>query len=478
MDFIANKKKKALAYNNVEYSYAELIGGAKYFATQIEICEGDRVLNFMENRPEFIYSFFGVWDKRGVAINLDAGYTSEQVAYVLSDSTPKYIFTSETNFDVATEAKKIANSDAQIINVDKLSVPKNYAKESDSIKTRPADETVVILYTSGTTGDPKGVMLTFDNLMSNMEAAREIEIIAEKDTVLAMLPFHHVLPLTTTLLMPVHFGAYLVILKELSSDAIKDSLGRYKVTVVIGVPRIWEMFHKGIMLKINSSGVIKTLFKIAEKVNSIAFSKKIFKKVHETFGGNIKVFASGGAKLDAEITKNFRTLGFKMVEGYGLTETSPIIAFNRPNNIRAGTVGEIIPRVEVKISEDGEILARGANVMKGYYNKPEETAESIDKDGWFHTGDLGILEDGFLTITGRKKEMIVLSNGKNINPADIEIELSKDSDIIKEVAVIENNNHLMALIFPDFELAKSKGIVNIKEALKWQIIDKYNVEAP
>lgn len=478
MDFLYNRKKTAIIYNDIEYSYAQFINGAKYYGSLLNIKKDDRVVIFSENRPEFIYSFFAIWDREGISVNLDAGYTAEQVAYVLRDSSPKYIFTSEENYEVTLEAKKLSESTVEIIKFENQSIPEKFVEEDAKVVAPMDDKTVVILYTSGTTGDPKGVMLTFGNLMSNMKAIKEIGIIDEQDRLLAILPYHHVLPLIANLMMPIYFGSLVVILKEVSSDALKAALARYKITVVVGVPRVWEMFHKGIMGKINANKVTSTLFKICEKINNPALNKAVFKKVQEAFGGSIKVLASGGAKLDGQITKDFTTLGFMLVEGYGLTETSPIISFNKPGNVKAGTVGEPIPGVEVKIAEDGEILARGLNIMKGYYNKPQATAEAIDSDGWFHTGDMGYFDEEHLVISGRKKEMIVLSNGKNINPMDIEAELLKGTQLIKEVAVIEHNKHLMALIYPDFELAKERGIANIRESLKWEIIDKYNVTAP
>ncbi|MFN3356333.1 MAG: 1-acyl-sn-glycerol-3-phosphate acyltransferase [Pseudomonas sp.] len=203
----------------------------------------------------------------------------------------------------------------------------------------------------------------------------------------------------------------------------------------------------------------------------------MFKKVHQVFGGNIKYFVSGGSKLDLEVAKDLWALGFKVIEGYGLTETSPIVSFNPPDKIKLGSVGKPIEGVEVKIL-DGEILVKGDNVFKGYYNKPLETKSSF-KDGYFMTGDLGYLDDeGYLYITGRKKEIIVLPNGKNINPEEIENHILKISDIVKEVAVIEKDNSLFAIIYPDFEAVKKKGIVNLEETIKWNVIDKYNLTQP
>ena len=278
--------------------------------------------------------------------------------------------------------------------------------------------------------------------------------------------------------MPMYFGTFLVILDELSSEALKSALKKHKISVIIGVPRVWEMLHKAIMGKINSNFVAKKLFNLCKSVNSVALSKKVFKKVSDELGGCMRILVSGGAKLDPEVSANFKTLGLPIIEGYGLTETSPIIAFNRPNNNVIGSAGQLIPDIQVKIAEDEEILVKGANVMKGYYNNPKATSEAIDEDGWFHTGDLGKFEGDSLFIIGRKKEMIVLSNGKNINPGDIESSILKETDLIKEIAVMEYNNHLMAIVYPDFDLIRRRQIANIKETLKWEIIDKYNVNAP
>ncbi|MGL5663983.1 MAG: 1-acyl-sn-glycerol-3-phosphate acyltransferase, partial [Cetobacterium sp.] len=259
---------------------------------------------------------------------------------------------------------------------------------------------------------------------------------------------------------------------------IKRNLQKYKITIVIGVPRVWEMFHKGIKGKIKESALSYKLFNICKSLNNMTLNKIIFKKIQDAFGGNIKFLVSGGAKLDKEICEDFNTFGFKMLEGYGLTETSPIISFNRMDNIIPGTVGVPLPGVKVKLEEDGEIVVKGRNVMKGYYNKPEATAEAIDSEGWFHTGDLGQFDGDHLKIIGRKKEMIVLSNGKNINPSDIEAEIMKETKLIQEVAVTEDEKHLIAIVYPDFKVLEEKKIANAKEAIKWEVIDKYNVTAP
>lgn len=479
MKFVTDFNKEAVFYKNKEYLYKDIIRTAKYFSSLIEMKKNeDKAVIFMENRPEFICSFFGIWNSHGVPVNIDAGYTAEELEYILTDAEPKYIFTSEKNLKTAEEAVKLSGKEIKIINVDTLSIPENFEVDEYVIYSPETEDTGVLLYTSGTTGKPKGVVLTFDNLMSNVDAITEIKLATPQDRVLALLPYHHVLPLSINLLMAIHIGTLIVINDELSAQAIQEALKKYKITIVVGVPRLWEMIHKGIMTKIKANSMALKMFNICKKVNSQTLSRIVFKKVHEGLGGNIRFLVSGGAKIEPSILEDFKTLGIKVLEGYGLTETSPIIAFNRPDDIHIGTVGTTIPGVSAKLADDGEIIVKGRNVMKGYYKKPAATQEVIDDRGWFHTGDLGKIEDGYISIVGRKKEMIVLSNGKNINPADIENEIFKGTDLIHDIAVVEHNNHLLALVYPDFDKVKERKITNITETLKWEIIDSYNVKAP
>lgn len=476
--FVTDFNKEAVFYKNKEYTYKDLIREAKYISKVLGIEKGEKVVNFMENRPEFICSFFGIWNSKGVPINIDAGYTAEELEYILTDADPKVIMTSNKNLKVAEEAIKLSGKNIRIINCDEIKSPEDFEVGEYVIYSPEPEDIGVLLYTSGTTGKPKGVVLTFDNLMSNVDAIVEIKMATPKDRLLALLPYHHVLPLSINLLMAIHIGTLVVLIDELSASAILGALQKYKITIVVGVPRLWEMIHKGLMEKIKSSKIANLLFELCKKVKSVTLSKIVFKKVHQALGGNIRYLVSGGAKLDPNIMDDFKVLGIKVLEGYGLTETSPIIAFTRPDDVCIGTVGKTIPGVEVKIADDGELLVKGRNVLKEYYNKPEATKEAKDENGWFHTGDLGKIENGYITIIGRKKEMIVLSNGKNINPIDIENEIAKGSDLIKEIAVMEHNNHLLALVYPDFKLIKERSITNITETLKWDIIDSYNINAP
>lgn len=477
MGFIKDFNKTAIIYEDRKISYRELIGVSKSIGEKINIAREERAIIFMENRPEYIYSFLGIWDKSGTCVCIDASFKEEEVAYYFSDSAPKYIFVSDETAEIAGAAVEMAGIEAEIINVDCLSLD-NYPVEDVVLKTPEKHDVALMLYTSGTTGNPKGVMLTLDNILLNLEGLDKYDMFRSSDVILGILPLHHIFPLLGVGVLPLFKGSTIVFVKDISSNSIKENLKKHKVTIVIGVPRLWEMFHKGIMNKVNSSSLGKTLFKLCKKMKNEKLSRKIFKKVHEGFGGHIRFFVAGGSKLDSEITEDFTALGLRICEGYGMTETAPMIAFNPESEIIPGSAGKIIPGISVKIGSDGEILVKGRNVMKGYFNKPEATAETIDSEGWLHTGDLGEVKGDIIFVTGRKKEMIVLSNGKNINPVEIEMKLAANSDLIQDVAVVENNNILTAIIYPDFKAISADGVSNIKETLKWGAVDKYNIQAP
>lgn len=479
MNFVKDYNKTAIIYDGKRISYSEVIKKSKYFSTLFDIKPQDKVIIFMENRPELLYSFLGTWDKRGTCVCLDASFSGEELVYYLNDSDAKFIYTSNGSQKAVVEGLALSGktSEVKVINVDEIEVKDIEIKEY-ILKAPEREDIALMLYTSGTTGNPKGVMLKFDNILVNIEGLDKYKMFISEDIVLALLPMHHIFPLLGAGVVPLAKGATIVFLKELSSQAMVEAFKEHRVTMMIGVPRLWEMLHKKIMEKINSSKVTKTVFKLAEKIESISIRKKIFKKVHEGFGGNVRFFVSGGSKLDPQISKDFLTLGIQVCEGYGMTETSPMISFTPINEIVPGSAGKILPGVEVKISEDGEILARGRNVMAGYYKRPEATAEAIDSEGWIHTGDLGELKDEYLYVTGRKKEMIVLSNGKNINPVEIEQWIMANTNLIQEMAVAEVDSVLTAVVYPNFQKIVEEKITNIKETLKWGVIDKYNGKAP
>ena len=476
--YLYDRKKIAITYGEQKYSYADVIKYVSYYSEFLDISKGDRVALMMENRPESIFSFFSIWAKKGIALSLDAGYTVEQLAYVLSDSTPKYIFISNKVKEVVEKANEKIGNIVKILVVDEISLPDNYIPKQEEYHNDSDEEVAIIVYTSGTTGNPKGVMITYENIRANMDGITAANLVNDTDSILAMLPYHHIMPLCFTLILPMYLGVPVILLTEISSASLLKTLQENVVTVILGVPRVWEMLDKAIMTKINESSLARFMFKMASKINSMSIRKMLFSKVHKQFGGHVRLMVSGGAKIDKNILEDFRTMGFCAIQGYGMTETAPIITFNVPGRERSDSAGEVIKDVEVKIADDGEILVKGKNVMKGYYNNEQATKEAFDKDGWFRTGDLGRFEGKYLIIIGRKKEMIVLPNGKNIDPNDIEAEIIKNTDLIKEIAVTEYKEQLVAIIYPDFDQIKAKQIVNIKDAIKWEVIDKYNVTAP
>lgn len=477
MIFVKDYNKTAIIYDDREYSYKEVILSAKSFSERINIKKEDRVIIFMENRPELLFSFLGIWNKQGTCVCLDGGFSGEELTYYIKDCKPKYIFTSRVNYEAAAKGLELAGMEnsVEILVVD--DIPVDYTGDDLTIEIEDKYFVSLILYTSGTTGNPKGVMLMFDNILINMEGLDEYKMFRTTDRVLALLPMHHIFPLLGAGVVPLGKGATIVFLKEVSSQAMVEALQKYKITFIIGVPKLWEMLHKKIMEKINGGKITKFIFKLAEKINSKNFNRKIFKKVHDGFGGNIRFFVSGGSKLDPQVSRDFLTLGIDVCEGYGLTETSPMISFTPTDEVVPGSAGKILTGVTVKIADDGEILAKGRNVMKGYYGRPDATAEVIDKEGWFHTGDLGEIKNGLLYVTGRKKEMIVLSNGKNINPIEIEQWIMANTDLIKEMAIMDYEDKLTAVIYPDFYKLHEEGITNITETFKKGVIDKYNKQA-
>jgi long-chain acyl-CoA synthetase len=472
--FLRFYDKTAFIYKGKNIFYKELIDKAEFYSAAIDIIPGDRVVIFSENKPEWAYALFGIWRRGGIAVPIDHMASEDEVAFIIQDARPTYAFVSSDLKYTFAKAVKRHRYKVEVIDIEDF-IPFQDPKEPI---TNISEDIALILYTSGTTGQPKGVMLTFGNLQSNIEAIAKENIASSKDITIALLPFHHAYPLMVSLLVPIYLGATIIFSENLSSSSLVNLIVANKVTALIGVPKLYKILHDKIFGEINNIPIAKKLFSFVDFVGSPKLGKIIFKKVHKSFGGNLKYFISGGAKLDPNIAHDLYMLGFDVLEGYGLTETSPIVSFNVPGSIKIGSVGKPIPGVEVKIAEDGEVLVKGKNVMKGYWQRPDLTNEAI-KDGWFYTGDIGYLdEDGYLYIIGRKKELIVLENGKKVIPEEIENLILSKSDIVKEVAVIEQNGHLHAIIVPNFELVKEKGILNLREYITWEVIDKVNRELP
>lgn len=333
----------------------------------------------------------------------------------------------------------------------------------------------VISYTSGTMGAAKGVVLSHGNILSDLQMMLASAFIRTDEVFLSVLPFHHMYECVCGFLCPLQHGCTVVISRGLRY--IAEDLSANSITLVLGVPLLWEGMYRRIMAQIRSMrggrakfALGKTISSVGEFFGASSVRKKVFSAVHSKFGGSLRTLVSGGAALDAEVMRGFGQLGFRMLQGYGLTECSPIVAVCRYNVLIPGTVGPPLPDVEVRIESPdpdgaGEILVQGPNVMQGYHNDPEATAEVLSPDGWFRTGDFGKLENGILTVTGRKKNIIVAKNGKNVYPEELEHQLNRNPFIAESLVfgreAPTKGEEIWSIVFPDYDaliaLAEEKG---------------------
>lgn len=483
--FLEKTERLALVdFENNHINYIDLVNNIKYYSDNfINLEENKFGLIIMENRPEWIYSFFTIWDKNSAAIAIDAQSSPKEILYVLEDSNPDIIMCSNETEKNILEAISNYNfkDNIKVLNVDNFKIDdekmKKIANSEFELRNPEGNQTAAMLYTSGTTGSPKGVMLTYNNLMTEMEGIYEKGIFDHRDQILALLPFHHVLPLTATVLLMLRYQTSIVFVKKIASKEIFEALEKNRVTALIGVPRVFKLFYDGIKQQIDAKFITRAIFKIMSKSKSIPLKRKVFSKVHKKFGGHLDFIVAGGAKLDPEIARFYETLGIYSLEGYGLTETSPVIAVNSKKERKIGTIGKKLYNIDVKI-ENEELWVKGPIVMKGYYNKPEKTTEVMTEDGWFKTGDLAkIDEEGYITIIGRRNSMIVLSNGKNIDPETLENRLVAKSDkLIKEAGIFNHQNKLAAIIIPDLLECRKRNINNVKTYIK-NIVEDYNLSA-
>ncbi len=482
---------------------------ASYFFIE-GIKKGDRIAILSENRYEWAVFDMAVQLTGAVNVALYTSLPPEQCKYILNDSGAKLFFVSTgiqqrkaiEVFDKCKALKKVIAfdppKDESLLKKPFMNLftdvmdqgRKKLVDQRDKIDARTneitSDEVATFIYTSGTTGEPKGVMLTHDNIVSNMKAALAIIDINKEDRVLSFLPLCHAFERTGGYYAVLAGGAEIYYAE--SVDTVARNMVEAKPTIVISVPRLFERIYMLINKSIEEgSGTKKKIFNWAMGVGNkyeggkrglTSLQRKladqlVFDKLKQRTGGNIKFFVSGGAALSPKIGDFFKSTGIKILEGYGLTETSPVISVNLMEDTRTGTVGPVMPGVTIGIrnveedriiaqqsgddnpstltSEEGEILCKGPNVMKGYWNKPKATKEVIDKDGWFHTGDIGKFENGYLKITDRLKHMIVNAGGKNVYPGPIEDLLKTSLYIDQAVVVGEKRDYMTALIVPGMD---------------------------
>jgi long-chain acyl-CoA synthetase len=473
MKLIERSEKAALVGKNINLTYNLLLEQIEQYALLLNNIRNERVVIFSENRAEWIVALYAVWKNEGVIVPIDVLSSHEDVAYILKDSAPRVVFCSAEKLEFVKLALNGTGENPEIL-VFENQPAGEVDPETRDFTINDIQRTALIMYTSGTTGNPKGVMLSFQNLLANLTAVcHDVPIFTANDRTMILLPFHHILPLVGSIIAPLYTGGTMVLNTSLAADDIMGTLNHYGITIMIGVPRLYQLIYKGLKEKIRHSMVATIMLKIAGAVDSLSFSRILFGSVHKKFGGHLKYLVCGGAPVDHEVVMLFKTLGFEILEGYGLTETAPMITFTRPGTVLPGVPGHLLPGLEIKF-EDGEIVVFGKNVMQGYYNKPRETAQVL-KNGWLYTGDLGFLDkNGYLHITGRKKEIIVLPNGKNINPEEVERVILKQSAFVKEAGVFLKEGILQAILVPDFKKLSEEGVADIDEYFRWKVIDKVN----
>ena len=459
------------------------------------VASGDRVAIIAESRPEWLLCDLAILAAGAVTVPIYPTLSASQARYILQDSGARLaIVSTRLQLEKAQEVRHLFPSLEAIVAMDaaaaagvaadasvlpleeierrghaRMTAEWGAAREfQDRGRAVAADSLATIIYTSGTTGEPKGVMLTHASLVANMRAAAAALEISQEDVVLSFLPLSHAFERMVSYIFL--FSGVTIVFAE-SFETIARDMARVRPTILTGVPRVYEKLHARILEAGQKSGGAKAaVFRWAvnagldraravlrgrtagplTSLKTAIGERLVYSAVREKLGGRLRFVASGSAPLAGPVMEFFHAIGVPIIEGYGLTETAPILTFNPLHALRVGTVGLPIAGVELKIADDGEILTRGPNVMRGYFNKPEATAEAL-KDGWFHTGDIGQIDaEGYLTITDRKKDLLVTSGGKKIAPQPIEAVLKRSQLVGEAVVLGDRRKYIVALILPEF----------------------------
>ncbi|MGB2706321.1 MAG: AMP-binding protein [Candidatus Omnitrophota bacterium] len=479
--------------NNMESLASFLLEGG--------IKKDDKIAILLDNRSEWPLIFFATVSIGAISIPISPESIRREIENILKDSECKILFVNKNSFLLEENTFGKYPFIKKIISVDS-------AEFTDAIKSHrgPGDidikidafDLACILYTSGTTDAPKGVMLSHKNLLSNCESLYGLNLVSQKDSVISILPLHHAFPLTVTMILPLLYGGRIFYPGTMRGEDLLKAMQEINPTVFVAVPQIFYLlcqksaerlkkipFPFSFLFKI----IVGFLYKLRDKTG-VNLTRLLFRGLHRKFGGRLRLFVSGGAKLDEDVERTLFKFGFTILDGYGLTETSPVLTMNPLKKPKIGSVGLPIPGVELKIKDKdksgvGEVIVRGRNVMQGYYRREDLTAEVI-KDGWFHTGDLGYIDkDGYLFLTGRLKEVIVLSSGLNIYPEEIEEAYSKHAPV-KEMCVFEVSTRkgpekalvLWAIVRPDLEFFRKFGEVNLENVIKERLDNVSRTLAP
>ena len=465
-----------------EYRYPDVIAHADAVAGALAakgVKRGDQIGVLMENVPQWVFALLGAMRIGAVTVPLPTTLPEASIRLIAEHAGCKAIVADQTNWE---KAKHVAESVGCW-----LVATMEHAAVTDRRYSEPAEgnQTALIIYTSGTTGNPKGVELTFDNLTVEIRGAAESLHLTPAHRILSVLPFSHVLPLIANGLGPLCIGATVVFLSSISPNRIVEAFHRHRISLFICVPQFFYVLHRRIFSEIAAQGfLLRTAFRmmksISRRVKSPALARRLFARVHQTIGPDLQMLASGGSHFDAGIAQDFSDLGYTVLQAYGLTETSAAATVTPAEENRIGSVGKPIRGVTIRIADPndkgiGEVLIRGPVVMKGYYRAPEKTAEVI-KSGWFHSGDLGLIDqDGYLSITGRSKDVIVLANGENVYPEELETHYSK-SPYIKEICILgmtedggSRDGVLHAIVVPDMDEFRRRGQTAMMEMIRFEI---------
>ena len=501
--FLWTKKNKEwipLTWNETSLKVKEFAGGLR----SLGVKPGDKIVIVSENRPEWIIADLAINLIGAITVPAYTTNTEDDHHYILEHSDAKAVIassnilanrvalaTTRTNLcKILITLDNYSGFEPDNLKIIKFEEVGDFGKNNietalDHFEDIQPDDVSCIIYTSGTGGRPKGVMLTHKNIFSNLLGAEDLlEIIGKKDNkYLSLIPLSHSYEHTAGLYLQIDLGSQIYFCE--GPEKFSQNLNEVSPTLTTAVPRIFEVIHDRIKIQMkNQNPVVKFIFNRAvevgikrhyhglnllENIEYRSYTSLIRKKINKQLGGNLRAFVSGGAALNPEIGDFFIGLGVKILQGYGQTEASPLISANRPEKIRIETVGPAVKGVEAKLTEEGELIVKGDCVMKGYWKDEKATSETII-DGWLHTGDIAtIAEDGFITITGRKKELIVNSGGDNIAPARPEAALTFQETIFQSMVIGDRRPYLVAVIVPEFEKTKSLGEKEINEIISSEV---------
>jgi long-chain acyl-CoA synthetase len=508
--------KSAGAYRPISHrTLVDRVRRAALGLRELGIQPGDRLAILSENRPEWAIADYACLTAGLTDVPLFPTLPAEQLPYILNDAGAVGIFVS--NADQAAKiakvrdqlpgikhvigfgAERLAGTDMTLAEVEQRGAAVDTQERAAEYRTTALavdpDHLATLIYTSGTTGQPKGVMLSHDNIYSNVMASRRAVPFGKDEVALSFLPLSHIFERMGDYM---YFSTGTTIAYAESVETVPQNMIEVRPTMMMSVPRLYEkMFARVLESALAGGALKKRIFfwarSVADRWADVKLAggtprgllamqyavaqKLVFSKLKERTGGRLRYFVSGGAPLAPEINKFFYAAGLVILEGYGLTETSPVITVNTPTHFRLGTVGRPVVGVEVRIESDGEILTRGPNVMKGYYNKPDATRDAIDPDGWFHTGDIGRLEESYLRITDRKKDIIVTANGKNIAPQPIENAVKTNQFVTEAVMIGDRRKFPVMLIVPSWDpLEKWASFKGLKWSDRTQLLEMPDVK--